>query len=92
MTFEERRDILCKSSLEVNDIQKLENCCQKTAQSIMRKCRLLFNGEVKFNCHRITTDSYLQFTGMEKGSYLKLLEVYQRGTINDKLQADTIQK
>lgn len=90
MNYELWREITCKSFMEVKDIMKLESCCQKTAQGIMQKCRILFGGEVKFNKHRITTDSYLQYTGMEKGSYLKLLEIYQKGTIKDEEGKDTI--
>lgn len=75
-TYEERKTILSKPYLTSEDVMKLEECQYKTARKIMCICMASYGGRVVANSHRITTDSYLQYTGLEKGAWYTLMSAF----------------
>lgn len=82
LTYDERKNILCKPYLDVKDIMRLEDVKLKTGQAIMNKCRIAFGGRVIANSRKVTTDSYLQYAGQEKGTWIRLISAYEGGEKN----------
>lgn len=74
MTFDERKSILCKPCLSSKDIMVMEECKDQNAQRIMSVCREVYQGSVFANKHRITTESYLQYCGCPKGTWLEIVK------------------
>lgn len=55
----ENREILTKPSLSLGDIMKM--------------CRVAFQGKIPMNCHKVTTESYLRFSGYPEGTWVKII-------------------
>lgn len=69
----ENREILTKPSLSLGDIMALEECSTRKARDIMKMCRVAFQGKIPMNCHKVTTESYLRFSGYPEGTWVKII-------------------
>lgn len=80
LSVDERKSLMAKPNLSAKEIALLEDCCESKARRIMKMCKLAFKGDVPGNIHKVTTISYLRYSGADESYLTRLL----KGSVDDK--------